>query len=319
MTSISILDPTTLLGREIAEHVAAAFPGVQRRYFHTADTEEHLILELAEAPALVPPLTSCDELHGSAAVVVPQGIPDRMALELLSWLNGNPDVALVDVSQPGIAGDVAVTVLDGAAPGAGPRWLHLADPGLFGPVRLVRALGPLGPEALRLTMLRPVSDRGEEGMQELAAQGAARLSGASPGSPRHLPAVLAFDLHPSGAGVRASLERQLAALLPGMPCTVQPVDAGVFHGHAAAAMVAVGETATETALKNLVRKVPGMRPARASDGLHPSDIAGKDEVLCSELRITGTEVAAWLLADGLRVGGAQAVVSVLTDLGVLSA
>ncbi len=318
MPMISILNPTTLLGREIAEHVAAAFPGVQRRYFHTGDSEEHLILELAEAPALVPPLTSCDELDGSAAVVVPGGLPEAAALDLLSWLNRHPETALVDASQPGLAGDVAVTVLDSAPLGATPRWYHVADPGLFGPARLVRALEPLRPAALHVVLLRPVSDRGEEAVQELVAQAAARLSGSSPGSPHHLPAVLAFDLAPSGEAAGAALSGQLAALLPGLPATLQAVETGVFHGHVAVTMVTVTETATPTALRALVRKVPGLHLARAGQGLRPSDIAGRDDVLCGELRIEGTEVTAWLAADGLRIAGAQAVVEILTDVGGLS-
>ena len=150
------------------------------------------------------------------------------------------------------------------------------------------------------------------------ATAAARLSGASPAPPRRLSTVLAFDLAPAGDAVHAALSGQLAALLPGVRATLQGVDAGIFHGHVAVATVTVKEPATLTALRTLIRKAPGLHLARAGQSLRPSDVAGRDDVLCGDLRVDGAEVTAWLVADGLRVAGARAVGDILADLGVLS-
>ncbi len=102
--TLTVLDPTSLLGREVSEGIARTLPGVRRRFLHTGEEPEHLIAEVAGEAALVPPLAEPDELDGSDAVLV-TAPPSAAARErLLGWLRGHPEVALLDCTQPGIAG-----------------------------------------------------------------------------------------------------------------------------------------------------------------------------------------------------------------------
>lgn len=311
--TLSILDPTSLLGREIIDGLAAEFPDLRWRLFHTTGVDEHLIAEIGSQPSVVAPLEALDELTGSAAVIACRPIaPPRVTL-LLDWLTRHPEVALVDASQPGIAGDRALTVLDRAPRRKGqPRWYHLLDPALAGPVRLLQALVSLRPARAHITVFRSASGFGSGAVEELAVQAAARLSGQAPASPRLLPAVLAFDLAPAHSNVHEQLARQTADLLPGVELHLQAVETGVFFGHAASFFVTLHEAVGERRVRAALRDA-GIRLARSSQSVRPSDLVDEDAATCAYLRVADTAVRGWLAADGLRLAGAAAVVRITTD------
>ena len=131
--TLTILDPTSLLGREVTEGIARAFPDVPRRLFHTGADPEHLIAEVSGEATLVAPLLDPDELDGSVAVILTSSPHDRRSRgRLLTWLRANPSVALLDCTQPGVAGDEAVCVLDSIpAVRRDLPWYHLVDPSLL--------------------------------------------------------------------------------------------------------------------------------------------------------------------------------------------
>jgi hypothetical protein len=313
--TLSILDPTSLLGREVLENLTQAFPGARCKLFHTLGVEEHLIAEVADEATLVPPFSEPEDLGGSDAVVVTSTPNPPVAAALVGWLRANPQVLMVDASQPGIAPDEAVSVLSAPPPGRSEaRWYHLVDPNLFGPARFLAALAPLRPQACHLTMMLPASTFGVEALEELAAQGAARLSGRQPKRPVHLSAVLAFDLLCADEARRRTLANQVAALFGDLDCHLHLVEAGIFHGHVATALVRCGERVSQTRLSALLRRTPGLRLARKNERPRPSDVVGNDGVICSDLRIEGPWVAAWLAADGLHLGGAHAVLEILSSL-----
>jgi aspartate-semialdehyde dehydrogenase len=313
---ISLLDPTTLAGRDIAEAIAARYPGVRQRFFHTTGRDEHLIAEVAGEASLVSRLTDVDELAGSAAVVIVETPPENVALGLLAWLQANPGVAMVDASQPGIAGEVALTILDTAeARGAERRWYHVPDACLVAPVRFLRALAPIEPETVSLFLTRPASTFGDEGVEELATQAAARLSGIPPKKPTILPGVLAFDLAPVGDEERFLLEAQVDALCPGLDLALHAFDSGVFHGHTAALTLQGLVSAHEKKVRELLNAASRFRLARRNEDLLIGDVTRFEGVaLCANLRVHATSVSAWLVADGLRNGVADVVVELLATL-----
>jgi aspartate-semialdehyde dehydrogenase len=310
--TLSILDPTSLLGIETAAALSQAFPSARRRLFHTSGEEEHLVTEIAGEAVLVPPLSDGEELDGSDVVVATASPAPAAAARLLDWLRANPGAVLIDATQPGIAPDESVPAFN-VPPVARRerRWIHLADPALWGPGRLIEALLPLRPLELQLTVLLPVSSFGEAGVEELARQAAGRLSGQSPRKLETLPAVLAFDLAPASAARRALLETQLTALFPELAYRLNAIEAGVFHGNAAVVAIRCGEAVTASKLTGLVRGQPAIRLARRNELAQPSHVVGSDEVLCADLSISGGWVTAWIVADGLRVGGAQAIADIL--------
>lgn len=312
--TLSILDPTSLLGREVVSGLAVELPDVHCRLFHTSGADEHLITEIGGEAGVVAPLQSLEELAGSAAVIVSRTLDQELAAALLDWLVRHPEVALVDASQPGIAGERALTVLDGAPRRRGqPRWYHLLDPSLAAPVRLLQALASLGPTGAQLTVFRSASGFGGAAVEELAVQAAARLSGRAPAAPSFLPAVLAFDLAPAAETAHALLQRQFAGVVPGVELELQAVETGIFFGHAASFFVSLAEAATEHRVRNALRE-GGLRLARRNQSVRPSDLVDHDAPTCAQLRVTGRRVSGWLVADGLRLAGGAAVVRIATDV-----
>lgn len=313
--TLTIIDPTSLLGREVTDGIVRAFPDVPRRLFHTNAEPEHLIAEVAGESTLVPPLLELDELEGSGAVIVTARPAPEASDRLLRWLRARPSVALLDCTQPGITQGEAASVID-AVPSEprGLPWYHLVDPSLAAPTRWLRALLPLVPEAFHVTLLCPVSGFGADALDELASQGTARLSGRPTRRPLHLPTVLAFDLAPAGGERFAAIEAQLGELFPTIECGLHIIDSGVFHGNLATVVLRCAHDVTPEQVRALLRATPGVRLAHRSETVTVSAAAKEKRMICGELRVRGPWVTAWLLADGLRVGGANAVVEVLVSL-----
>lgn len=310
---LSILDPTSLLGREVMQGLANELPDVRCRLFHTSGRDEHLIAEVANQAGVVAPLQALDELAGSAAVIVCQPPSAELGEALLEWLTQHPEVALVDASQPGVGAERAITVLDRVPRRPGrPRWYHLLDPCLAAPARLLQAVAPLGPQRAHLTAYRSASGYGNAALEELAAQAAARLSGAAPASPRTLPAVLAFDLAPADEAVHSELARQMAEIMPEFELHLQAVETGMFFGHAASFFVTFRERVGERRLRAALREA-GIRLARRQQSVRPSDLLDDDVPTCAQLRVTDTAASGWLAADGLRLAGAAAVVRIAAE------
>jgi hypothetical protein len=310
--TLSILDPTSLLGSETMTALWQAFPAARRRLFHTTGVDEHLVSEVAGEAVLVPPLGDAGELDGSDVVVATMTPSEGVGGTIVAWLRANPNAVLIDGTQPGVLPDESIPVFGAPRPQGGERrWFHLADPSLWGPGHVIRTLSPLAPRELMLTVLLPVSSFGEAGVEELATQAAARLSGRPLRRPVVLPAILAFDVAAAAAGRRAALERQVAALAPDVPCRIQALELGTFHGHSSvlalrcAAAVAAGKVGT------LLRQAPGLRLARKNERAQPGNVVGSEEIVCADLRCDDDWITTWVLADGLRLGGGQAIADIL--------
>ena len=310
--TLTILDPASLLGRETGAALWRAFPAARRKLFHTSGADEHLISEFGGEAMLVPPLGTAGELDGSDIVVATATPSAAAAANVVSWLRANPAVFLIDCTQPGLAPAESLPVL--CAPPHGKaelRWFHLADPALWAPGRILQSLASLDPSEVLLTVLLPVSDFGVAGVEELAKQAAARLSGRPPGRPESLPEVLAFDAAPATSARRAALEDQLRTLFPGLTAHLTAVQVGIFHGHAAVLALRADAGANAATVAALIRQSPGVRLARRNEHPQPSGAVDSDEILCAQLHHDGGWVTLWLVADSMRVGGAQVVADIV--------
>jgi hypothetical protein len=299
----------------VTEAIAQAFPDLRQRLLHTGSEPEHLIAEVSGEATLVAPWLDPGEIEGSAAVILTATPTPEAAGRLLDWLRANPSVALLDCSQPGVAGGEAACVLDAIPPvRRALPWYHLVDPSLAAAARWLRALLALDPEAFHATLVCPVSTFGTEAIEELASQGSARLSGRPTRRPVHLPRVLAFDLAVAADERSAAFEAQFSELFPGVTPSLHVIDAGIFHGTLATVLLrCAGKVSLERA-RSLLRATPGLRLARRTDPATVTDAVEQDEVICGDLRLQGPCVTAWLLADGLRVGGAAAIVELVSSL-----
>ncbi len=317
-TTLTILDPTSLLGRDLAVAVARALPDVRLRWFHTQADPESLIVEIGGEAALVPPLGDPGELAGSTAVVVTTQPDAGVAERLLRWLADNTDVVLLDCTQPGVGRGRTRGVFD-RLPDAKPSlpWYHLAHPAVAAPVRFVGALVSLEPRALHLTALCPVACLGAEALDELAQQGAARLSGMPVRRPSRLPAALAFDVAPAPPDRARALEAELGDLFPGLERTVHLIDAGLFHGHAATLHLQCGTAPTHEHVRGLLRAAGGFHLVRRDEvATTTRAVEQGTTITCGGLHVTGGWIGAWLLADGMAVGGTGAALEILKSLSV---
>jgi hypothetical protein len=313
--ALTILDPTSLLGRDVTETVAKAFPELTLRLFHTSGGTEHQISECGGQAAIVPPLVGPNELEGSLAVIVTRALEPAIAKRLTDFLAGEPRVALIDCSTPGVAPKECVRVF-ASLPRAQHRrhWYQLVDPGLAASASFLQAALPLAPRAFAGTLFAPASSHGEEAVQELAQQATARLSGWDPRRPRHLPKVTAFDITTAAAVRSENFARQLRALHPDLDVALTVFDVGVFYGNFATVRLTLHEpTRLENARSTLTAK-PGFRFLRRGQKASLSDIIGQRDVVCGDLKVAGNNVSAWLFADGLKMCGAQAVADLLSYL-----
>jgi hypothetical protein len=286
----------------------SAFPAARRRLFHTTAAAEHLIVEVGGEAAMVAPLVSGGDLEGTDVVVVTATPAPAAATALLTWLRANPAAVLVDLTQPGLAPAESQPLLAAPPPGghAG-RWFHLAAPALWAPGRVLMALAPIAPADAALTLLLPAADFGDAGIEELARQAAARLSGRAPDRPATLPGVLAFDAAPAAPARLDALRAQLAALFPGLPCRLAAAHVGVFHGHAAALAVRAATAAGAARAAALLRGAPGIRLARRNEHPQLTVAVDTDEIVCADIESEAGWVTAWVFADAARAGGAQVV------------
>lgn len=313
--TFAVLDPTSVAGRDVVERLAGAFPAARRRLFHTGGTGEHLISEVAGGAELVPPLADPDELEGTAVVIVTTAPGPSAGASLLTWLRAHPEVVLIDLGQPALAGAESAVVSGWAPrPRASGRWFHLPDPLIAGPARVLEALAPLEPRACHLTVFGSVASFGAGALEELATQGADRLSGRTPRRAAVLPRVLAFDLAPAVRDRRERLAAELAVLFPAVDFRLHAVDAGLFHGHAAAADVACARPATRERVRALLRDTAGLRLARERESLLLSDVIEADAMVCGGVEVAGGWLSLWLAGDGQRLAGAAAVMELLSAL-----
>ena len=313
--ALTVLDPTSSIGRELVETIAKQLPELRLRFFHTTGDKEHLVVEVAERAAIVPPLVDPDELEGSIAVLVTATPPAAIATALLGWLRGPAGVPLLDATQPGLAPEECHAL---AGPVGQPlpalRWFHLLDPALVGVARVLGALGSFEPQVTTTTVFIPAASHGEVAIEELAAQAAARLTGHEPDRPRALPAVLAFDLWPVGGDVTEGLRAQLEKLFPAITHRVMAADVGVFHGNLSALTVRFSRPPRLEQVRASLGHLLNLHVVRRNQRIGISECVGSTDVVCSDLVASGDELSVWVACDGLKAGGVLAVIDLIVVL-----
>jgi aspartate-semialdehyde dehydrogenase len=184
---------------------------------------------------------------------------------------------------------------------------------------LSAALQRFQPQRIVFTLLAPVSDRDEPGIEELESQTASLLSFREI-SKAVFDAQVAFNLlaafgnesKPRLADVRAGIAREAAAFLAGRAAApaIQLLHAPVFYGYAFSAYAdfasAVAPVQLASALANLGVKIA------AADDPSPSNVsvAGESEIhlapIEADANVTNS-VWLWGAADNLRLASTNAV------------
>lgn len=309
--TLVILDPTSLIGREVAAGVAARFPEWRRQFFHTGTDDEHLIAEVANDATLVAPLRDLDDLEPAAVVVAAASLSAELGARLAPWLAAHPRTAFIAAGHLALPFVTAVACDHLPQMPAGQRWIRLVDPMLAAPARVLAALAPLTPKFVSLTVIRPAAAFGEEALDELAAGSAARLSGSPVRAPAALPAITALDIV---AGNDAVLAEQITALAAPAAAEVTVLDAGIFHGHMATLVVEFARPASAATVCRALRSAPGVRLSRPAEVVAATHVIGSDKVTCTGIRVSGRHAVLVIAADGMRLGGATAVADLIAAL-----
>lgn len=308
-TTILVLDPLTLRGRElvsVADRLAGLVSAWEFR--HTDLEEEHQIADLAEGPALVPPLEGPDDLAEDAVIVVASDGWSSRHDHLIEHLERFPDTALVDMTA-------LENLRDRTSPSVGDlttdsRQLRIAHPALLATSRVFEVLSPLS--ALRgcLAVVDPASTCGGEGIEVLARQAAKRIQGAPVEDHIH-GHVLAFN---AVAVPSDDLQEDASLLLPEMPLAVTRTLSGNFHGHLAHLGLSFERPLEPGEVRDALALAEGLEFESLPVSLDA--VTDRDRVIVTPpwLSLDGTQMALTMMADGLRIGGALTAVEILEGL-----
>jgi hypothetical protein len=298
---LCLIDPLTLLGRELLR-LLAEHPGLANeiQYTHTDDDDEHQIAELDGSPALVPPLSSVDELAGGGVIIVcsDQDSPRFDHLEQL--LDTSPDTVLVDMSRLERFWDLTQPAVGGMATPPSPARLRVAHPALIATHCLLDGLRPFDPTGITVTGIEPVSPLGRQAIEMLAQQAVQRLQGQEV-SERIGDQILAFNLV---AELGDRLTEEAAQVLEGPQVAFSLIRSGCFHGHLTEIGVHLGQPVSEVELLDTWEADPRISLIEAP--LAMDSVIDSEQVVVTPPSISPDQhtISVTAMVDGLLIGGA---------------
>lgn len=316
-TRLGFFGSVTLLGRELRSVLESrGFPALDVRLFDAA--AEGTLTEFA-GEALV--VTRPDEeeaasldlafLCGTAAEMAPYldwpGRAGFTAIDLSGASFEREDVPLVhtEVNAADIAREGRPLPVLGAP--------HAISHNIATVVAAVRGVAPV--RSLQAVALRPVSEMGEPGIEELQRQTVSLLSF------QEMPhevfgRQMAFNLIPSlgiGANRAEGFEQRLrreAARLSALDIArvnVSSIFVPVFHGHTIHLTLGFESAVTGAALRAALQQARGVRVVEEVQEFSPVDLAGEESVAVSLMAVEAAaprQAALWSFCDNLRGGSA---------------
>jgi len=308
-TKILVLDPLTLAGKELLNFdQRLADIGAELDFRHTGIDDESQVAEIGAGPAMVPPLDAPEDLMGADVIVVASDGESSRHDHLLTFLDDNPDQAIVDLTRLGFL-DSRTQPSVGAQLSES-RQLRVAHPAIAATAVVVEAVAHLGRCNGSLAAVDPVSTFGQEAIELLANQAGQRMVGASVDD-RIQGHILAFNLVAVDSDL---LQSEAALLLPETQLAVTQSLSGSFHGHLAflglSFITPVGLRDIDEALS----LAPGIEVAAFPLGL--DSIPDTNHVMVAPPAVSPdqTQLALTLMIDGLRVGGALTALDILEAL-----
>jgi len=311
---IAVLEPTTLLGREVKEtleqHPELA---AHLRLLTTREEEFGTLTEIAGAAALVTHATRdsmadldlllvCGELSASRPLL--DTLPADAIVVLLS-----PDATLAD----------GVPVVAGVNPQAQERGVVLLSPHPAAVLlaHLLHPLAGLGPRQAVATVIQPTSMYGDAGIDELLEQTRRILTMAGPPSGGPFGGQLAFNVLP-GTMAGESVAGQAAATLGFQgPLAVEVLQGAVFHGMLVSLWVEVEGATDPGKLEDALLSSPWIERSDDPESLGPVAAAAKPRILLGSVRADAARPGGfWIRAvmDNLTRGGALNAIEVATAL-----
>ncbi len=310
MTRLALVDPTTLLGREIAVEIERAqFHWEEPLLFHTDDDDEHQVVQVEGRAALVPPLNDIEDLEDRAVIILASDKQTERHEIIDRVLESRPDVLFLDATGWDRYRHLTEPAMDADGLASGNR-LHLAHPAIVMAATVLEAVRTAEPEFVSLFAIDPVSVFGKRAVATLARQAGARLQGGkveeSVGG-----GVLAFNIE-SLSGER--LTEEASILLPGIGVAATEAKAGMFHGHLAQIGIVFKEPVEFDDINDRLTQDP--RITVVQPPLNLDAIADRNDILITDPSISHDRrnLALAAIADGTRVGGALTAASILRGL-----
>jgi hypothetical protein len=304
MAVVAVVHPTSLLARELRERLEARPDLCSGLRLLSLDEEEiGALTESAGGAAFVGRLDAdsfdgvdlaflCGERGGGSESL--RMLPLHLAAVMLG---------------PGAEESGAPPAVAGVRPEtwAGQERLASPHPAAIAVVLLVEALASLEPRRAEATVILPVSEIGDPGIEELFGQTRAILAfdGAA-ARPRRFPAQIAFNLLPAAEQSEEIERESRRALGRELDLGVQVVQAGVFHGLAVSLRVELAGAADAAAVRRQLGRGYGIELARDPRKVGPVAVAGAEKLLAGAVRAGETPGSFWIWAvmDNLVRGGA---------------
>lgn len=314
MHRIAVLEPTTLLGREVKETLEQ-HPELtgDLRLLTTREEEYGTLTEVAGAAALVTHATAesvadldlllvCDELSASRPLL--DALPATASAVLIS-----PDATLAD-GAPAVAGVNPQVVERGAV-------LLSPHPAAVLLAHLLHPLSGLGLQQAVATVVQPTSMYGDPGIDELLEQTRRILAMAGPPTGGPFGGQLAFNVLP-GTVTGESVAGQTAAVLDFHgPVAVELLQGAVFHGMGVSLWLEV-EGATDAAVvEDALLSSAWIERSETPESLGPVAAAAEPRILLGGVRTDDARPGGfWIRAvmDNLTRGGALNAVEIATAL-----
>ncbi|MFY9824641.1 MAG: hypothetical protein WAM82_24905 [Thermoanaerobaculia bacterium] len=302
MTAIAILHPTSLLGKELRETIAARHAdGSDLRLLSTREDEIGTLTEAAGAAALVGRYEP-EALRG-AGLAFFCGTAEESRPILAELPAETTAILVAPDATPADGFPVVAGVNESSAHGH--RILVSPHPAVVLLAHLLHPLREFSPTEAVATVIQPASMKGQPGLEELFESSRQIVAMTSRTATPVFGTQLAFNLLPAPADVE-TLAGQLHTVLGGPPpVALQVLQGAVFHAIAASVLVRCPSNPTLAAFRKALGDAPLLAAAAKPRLFGPVDAATGDKVLFGSLRKDETG-AFWLWAamDNLTRGGA---------------
>ncbi|NOZ95538.1 MAG: hypothetical protein GXP47_12505 [Acidobacteria bacterium] len=312
MTKIALIDPTSLVGKELAR-LLPTWPGLSPTVdsFHTGTEEEHRVAEVGGGAALVAPLDDPMVLAGYDGVLTAGREATPRMTALAEALDELPqELPVVDAARAPVLRAATRVAAPAAQTQELPLHFRVPDPSVVATLHVLEAVSGLRPLAAGIHSEEPVSVLGPGAVQALARQAAARLQG-EPAPTEELGAVLAFNfrgLPDDGAGAEAS------ALLAPVEVSLTRAAVGRFHGHVVHLSLLFPEAISAETFETLCRSSESLRMAPAGLDMAEAPDSGSILVGPPSVSSSGRLLTVTATLDGLLFGGARTALELLDSL-----
>ncbi len=313
MTTIAILNPNNLLGRELREGLGQ----------HRELWDECLLLSARDED-----VGTLTEIGSSAAMVEafdPEAL-DKVDIFFLggSWeecqglLPALPQASTRLLVAPDAEAEEAQPLVAGVNLEQAERGTLLSSPHPAA-VALAHLLHPLAtfqPRRAVATILLPASLYGEPAMDEIFSQTRNIVAFTGQDDPSHFPAQMAFNLLPA-AQPSGPVVRQLGQVLASdYPLSLQLVQAGVFHGVGVSLQVELGAGEDAREITQALGDHPMNVLVDEPESLGPVATANQQDVLVGAVEEDAQpgSFRIWAVMDNLTRGGATNALQILEAL-----